>query len=68
MKDLDKMFTYATCYESEVRFPTNQKLLWERVQWNYKQIKTLLRLLKIKIPRTKISKLVQKTTFYPEVS
>lgn len=30
-KDLDKMFTDASCYESELRFPTNQKLLWECV-------------------------------------
>src|SRR5690606_36165808 len=25
----------ATCYESEVRYPTNQKLLWEAVNWLY---------------------------------
>lgn len=53
MKDLDKMFTDATCYESEVRFPTNQKLLWECVQWNYKQMESLCRILQIKLPRTK---------------
>lgn len=53
MDDLDKMLTDATCYESEVRFPTNQKLLWECVQWNYKQMEALCRLLKIKLPRTK---------------
>lgn len=53
MSDLDKMFTDATCYESEVRFPTNQKLLWESVQWNYKQMESLCHLLKIKLPRTK---------------
>lgn len=53
MSDLDKIFTDATCYESEVRFPTNQKLLWECVQWNYKQMETLCGMLKIKLPRTK---------------
>ncbi|MBJ7429414.1 MAG: transposase [Bacteroidia bacterium] len=53
MKDLDKILTDATCYESEVRFPTNQKLLWECVQWNYKQMESLCHLLKIKLPRTK---------------
>ena len=53
MNDLDKMLTDATCYESELRFPTNQKLLWECVQWNYKQMVSLCRLLKIKLPRTK---------------
>ena len=53
MSDLDKMFADATCYESEVRFPTNQKLLWECVEWNYKQMESLCDLLKIKLPRTK---------------
>ena len=53
MNDLDKTLTDATCYESEVRFPTNQKLLWECVQCNYKQMVSLCRLLKIKLPRTK---------------
>ena len=53
MKDLDKVFADATCYESELRFPTNQKLLWECVQWNYKQMESLCRILKIKLPRTK---------------
>lgn len=27
MKDLDTMYTNATCYESEMRYPTDQKLL-----------------------------------------
>ena len=29
MKDLDTMYTDATCYESEMRYPTDPKLLWE---------------------------------------
>ena len=29
MKNLDTMFTDATCYESEMRYPTDQMLLWE---------------------------------------
>ena len=31
MKDLDTMYMDATCYESEMRYPTDQKLLWECV-------------------------------------
>ena len=27
MKTLDTMYTDATCYESEMRYPTDQKLL-----------------------------------------
>lgn len=56
MKELKQATTDATCYESEVRFPTNQKLLWECVEWNYGQIKILCKYLKIKIPRTKYLK------------
>ena len=35
MKDLDTMYTDATCYESEMRYPTDQKLLWECVEKSY---------------------------------
>ena len=48
--------TDATCYESEVRFPTNQKLLWESVSWSYGQMKLICKYLKIKLPRTKYLK------------
>lgn len=56
MKELKQATTDATCYESEVRYPTNQKLLWECVQWNYGQMKMLCKHLKIKLPRCKYSK------------
>ncbi len=46
----------ATCYESEVRYPTDQKLLWESVNWTYHQMKILCKLLKVKLPRTKYIK------------
>lgn len=29
IKDLETMYTDATCYESETRYPTDPKLLWE---------------------------------------
>ena len=53
MQDLDKMLVDATCYESEVRYPTNQKLLWECVQWSYNQMVKICKFLKIKLPRSK---------------
>jgi Transposase domain (DUF772) len=53
MQDLDKMLVDATCYESEVRYPTNQKLLWECVQWSYNQMVKICKYLKIKLPRSK---------------
>jgi len=38
MKDLDTMYTDAICYESEMRYPTDQKLLWECCERAYKAI------------------------------
>ncbi len=35
MKDLDTMYTDATCYESEMRYPTDTKLLWEGIEKVY---------------------------------
>lgn len=52
----DKITTDATCYESEVRYPTDQKILWESVHWLYKQLKALCKFLKVKLPRTKYIK------------
>ncbi len=37
--------TDATCYESELRYPTNQKLLWEAVSWLYNQLRRTCRAL-----------------------
>lgn len=46
----------ATCYESELRYPTIQKLLWEAVSWLYKQIGFTCRILGIKKPRSRFLK------------
>jgi len=56
IKEQQCIFTDATCYESEVRYPTDQKLLWESVDWIYNQTKIICRRLKIKQPRTKYIK------------
>lgn len=56
MKEKNHATTDATCYESEVRYPTDQKLLWESVKWSYGQMKLLCKHLKIKMPRTKYLK------------
>jgi len=46
----------ATCYESDLRYPTNQKLLWESVDWSYRQMKLMCKYLKQPLPRTKYNK------------
>jgi len=56
IKEQQCIFTDATCYESEVRFPTDQKLLWESVDWSYRQLKKICKTLKVRLPRTKYIK------------
>ena len=38
MKNLDTVYTYASCYESLMRFPTDVKLLWECVERAYRMM------------------------------
>ncbi|WP_170164617.1 transposase [Sinomicrobium pectinilyticum] len=54
--EAEKVVMDATCYESEVRYPTNIKLLWEAVEWLYKAIRRLCRVLEVKLPRSKYLK------------
>ncbi len=56
-----------TCYESEVRFPTSQKLLWESVDWSYGQVKIICKELKLKLPRTKYLKWKRRYTSYSKM-
>lgn len=56
IKNKESVTTNATCYESEVRFPTDQKLLWECVDWNHGQLKKICKELKLKLPRSKYLK------------
>ena len=53
MKGLDTMYTDATCYESEMRYPTDQKLLWECIEKGYELMCKASRKLDIHRPRTK---------------
>ena len=53
MKDLDTMYTDATCYESEMRYPTDAKLLWEGIEKSYETMCTLSAKLNVHRPRTK---------------
>lgn len=57
----------ATCYESEVRYPTNEKLLWEAVDWSYRQLKATCRAIGIKTPRTKYLKWKRRNISYSKM-
>lgn len=52
----EKVMMDATCYQSEVRYPTDQKLLWECVDWSYQNLGVLYQQQKLKKPRTKYLK------------
>ena len=53
MKELETMYTDATCYESEMRYPTDAKLLWEGIEKSYVTMCGLSRRLGLRRPRTK---------------
>lgn len=53
MKDLDTMYTDATCYESEMRYPTDAKLLWEGIEKSYKIMCGVSKRAGIHRPKTK---------------
>lgn len=53
MKDLDTMYTDATCYESEMRYPTDAKLLWEGIEKSYKIMCDVSKRAGIHRPKTK---------------
>lgn len=67
ISESEKVTTDATCYESEVRFPTSQKLLWESVDWSYGQVKIICKELKLKLPRTKYLKWKRCYTSYSKM-
>ena len=48
-----KMYADATCYESEMRYPSDPKLLWEGIEKSYETMCELSKRLGIHRPRTK---------------
>jgi len=54
----------ATCYETDMRFPTNVKLLWESCDWVYNQIKLVCKYMKVRRPRSKFEEQKQKYLNY----
>jgi len=56
LPEKENMLADATCYESEVRYPTDVKLLWESVSWLYERVKKGFKELGLGMPRTKYRK------------
>ncbi len=53
LENLHVCMTDATCYESNMRFPTDMKLLWESIEWLYRHIRIHCGQLGIRRPRNK---------------
>jgi len=64
MSNLDSMVCDATCYESAIRYPTDIKLLWETVEWNYRMLGIGCKKLRLRKPRTKYLKWARRYTNY----
>lgn len=60
----DSVVCDATCYESYLRYPTDVKLLYEAVIWNYEQLKKLNGQLGKRTLRSKIGKWKRRYTSY----
>ena len=46
----------ATCYETSMRYPTDIKLMYELVEWNYTKLKKLSKKYGVKMIRSKMKK------------
>ena len=64
MNDTHAMFVDATCYETDMRYPTNIKLLWECNEWIYNQMKKLCRISNQRQARNKFGEQKSKTLTY----
>lgn len=64
LKDAHVLMSDATCYESDMRFPTDIKLLWESVEWLHRQLKRLVREFGLRMPRNKYDKQSKRYRIY----
>lgn len=63
----EKVVIDATCYESQVRYPTDVKLLWESVEWLYATMQKVFGTLDEKQPRTKYIKWKKRFVSYSKM-
>jgi len=64
LKERNLALMDATCYETNMRYPTNVKLLWECCQWIYGQMKRLNKQRKGRMPRSKFAEQKNKYLAY----
>lgn len=64
MKDLDTLYLDATCYESQMRFPTDVKLLWECIEKVYRMMCSISSQLGERRMRTKYNDIAKANLTY----
>lgn len=64
LSDLQVVMTDATCYTTSMRYPTDVKLLWECVEWIYKELKLICKTLNTRMPRSKYLKQAERYSSY----
>ena len=67
MKNLESVTVDATCYESNIRYPTDVKLLWEATSWTYYELQKDCKFQRIRMPRTKFLKWLSKYVSYSKM-
>ena len=60
----DSITCDATCYESYLRYPTDVKLLYEAVSWNYQYLQSITRQRSTRMIRTKYRKWMKRYKSY----
>lgn len=64
LKDRPISLTDATCYETNIRYPTDVKLTWEANRWIYAQMKLINKYRKGRMPRSKFAEQKSKYLFF----
>jgi len=67
LSNLDSITCDATCYESNIKYPTDVKLLFESVSWTYARIQDLCKRYKLRMPRTKYKKWLRRSISFSKM-
>jgi len=67
IEEPEKTTMDATCYESEVRYPTDVKLLWESVEWSYNRMRRVSKALEQRQVRSKYIKWKKRYVSYSKM-
>lgn len=64
LKDKDLCLSDATCYESQLRYPTDIKLMWECCQWLHELLRKVCRRQGERLPRSKYNDIARARLAY----